>query len=147
MKIAIGSDHTAYRFKLEIIEHLQTKGIEVVDFGSHNEESTNYPIYALRACKAVVKGECDLGLLFCGTGVGMSLAANKVRKIRAVVCTEPYSAVLSRRHNNTNVLCLGARVVGVELAIMIIDLWLAAEFEGGRHQTRLDMIAELEEKD
>ena len=146
MKVAIGSDHIAYGFKLEIEEHLKSKGIEFVDFGTDSEARTHYPIYAARACRAVVKGECERALLFCGSGVGMSIAANKMRKIRAVLCTEPYSAVMSRNHNNTNVLCLGARVVGMELAKMIIDQWLAAEFEGGRHQARIDMIAELEEE-
>ncbi|HEX7393528.1 MAG TPA: ribose 5-phosphate isomerase B [Anaerolineaceae bacterium] len=144
MKIAIGSDHVAYRFKLEIEDYLKAQGIEFTDFGTDNEERTSYPIYATKACRAVLSGEYDYGLLFCGTGIGMSLTANKIRGIRAVVCSEPYSAVLSRQHNNTNVLCLGARVVGIELAKMIIDQWLAATFEGGRHQERLDMIAALE---
>jgi ribose 5-phosphate isomerase B len=144
MKIAIASDHVAYRFKIEVEEYLKGRGIEFIDFGTYNEERTAYPIYAKKACKAILANECDRGLLFCGTGVGMSLTANKIHRIRAVVCSEPYSAVLSRQHNNTNVLCLGARVVGIELAKMIIDQWLAAKFEGARHQDRLDMIAELE---
>lgn len=146
MKIAIGSDHAAYRFKLEIEEFLTSRGIEFVDYGTDSESSTDYPIYARRVCRAVAAGEAERGLLFCGTGVGMSLVANKMHRIRAVVCSEPYSAVLSRQHNNTNVLCLGGRVVGVDLAKMIIEQWLAAEFQGGRHQTRLDMITELESK-
>ena len=146
MKIAIGCDHAAYQFKLEIIDYLKNKGMTTIDFGTESEVSTDYPIYAKRVCRAVVAGEVERGLLFCGTGIGMSLVANKMPRIRAVVCSEPYSAVLSRQHNNTNVLCLGARVVGVELAKMIIDLWLAAEYQGGRHQTRLDMITELESK-
>jgi ribose 5-phosphate isomerase B len=145
MKLAIGCDHAAYCFKLEIEAYLKEKGIEFMDFGTDSEQATHYPIYAIRACQAIVRGECDRGLLFCGTGVGMSLTANKMRRIRAVVCSEPYSAVLSRQHDNTNVLCLGARVVGIELAKMIIDQWLAAEFQGGRHQIRVDMITELEE--
>lgn len=145
MKIAIGNDHVAYRFKQEIEEHLKARGVEFVDFGANSEERTNYPTYAMKVCRAVLSGECDRGMLFCGTGVGMSLTANKFRKIRAVVCSEPYSAALSRQHNNTNVLCLGARVVGIELAKMIVDQWLDAEFEGGRHQNRLDMITAVEE--
>lgn len=144
MKLAIACDHAAYQFKQEIIPHLQQRGIEVEDFGTHSAESTHYPIYALKACRAVLAGECDLGLLFCGTGVGMSLVANKMRGIRAVVCSEPYSAVLSRQHNNTNILCLGSRVVGIELAKMIIDQWLAASYENGKHQIRLDMIGDIE---
>lgn len=147
MKIAIGSDHVAYGFKLEIEEHLRQQGIDFVDFGAYDAQRTHYPMYAMKACRAVLSAECDLGMLFCGTGVGMSLAANKMRGIRAVVCSEPYSAVMSRQHNNANVLCLGARVVGVELAKMIVDQWLAASFEGGRHQERLDMIAKIERGD
>jgi ribose 5-phosphate isomerase B len=146
MKIALGCDHAAYRFKLEIEEYLRSEGIECVDYGTDSDSSTDYPTYAKRVCRAVVAGEAERGLLFCGTGVGMSLVANKMHRIRAVVCSEPYSAVLSRQHNNTNVLCLGARVVGVELAKMIIDQWLAAEYQGGKHQRRLDMITELESK-
>ncbi len=145
MKIAIGSDHAAYRFKLEIEAYLKERGIEFVDFGTHTTERTDYPIYAARACRAVLSGEFDRGILLCGTGIGMSLVANKMRGIRAVVCSEPYSAALSRQHNNTNILCLGARVVGIELAKMIIDHWLAASFEGGRHQERLDMITAIEQ--
>jgi len=144
MKIAIGSDHVAYGFKLEIEEHLRQRGIDFVDFGAYDAQRTHYPTYAVKACQAVLSAECDLGMLFCGTGVGMSLAANKMRGIRAVVCSEPYSSGMSRQHNNANVLCLGARVVGVELAKMIVDQWLAASFEGGRHQERLDMIAKIE---
>lgn len=144
MRIAVGSDHVAYRFKLEIESHLREKNIEIVDFGADNEERTSYPLYAEKVCKAVAGNEFDLGILFFGTGVGMSIAANKVDGIRAVVCSEPYSAVLSRQHNNANILCLGARVIGIKLAKMIVDQWLAAEFEGGRHQTRLDMIAGME---
>lgn len=146
MNIAIGSDHVAYRFKLEIEAHLKVHGIEFTDFGTDNEERTSYPIYAIKICRAVLSGKYDYGLLFCGTGIGMSLTANKIRGIRAVVCSEPYSAVLSRQHNNTNVLCLGARVVGIELAKMIIDQWLTASYEAGRHQERLDMIAKLEQR-
>ena len=144
MKLAIGCDHVALSFKLQIEAYLNSKGIEFVDFGTDSEERTSYPIYAKAACNAVINGECDLGLLFCGTGIGMSLTANKINNIRAVVCSEPYSAKLSRQHNNTNVLCMGARVVGIEVAKMILDEWLEAEFEGGRHQGRLDMISELE---
>jgi len=144
MKIAIGCDHAAYHFKLEIEEYLREKGLEFVDFGTDSEARSDYPVYAIRACKAILNGECERGLLFCGNGVGMAITANKMRNIRAVVCSEPYSAITSRQDDNTNVLCLGARVVGIELAKMIIDLWLAAEFQGGRYQKRLDMVSELE---
>ena len=144
MIIAIGNDHTGVGLKKELRLHLEQKGIKVIDFGTDSEESSNYPSYAKKVCRAILAGEVERGVLICGTGIGMSLAANKMHRIRAVVCSEPYSAVLSRKHNNTNVLCLGARVVGVELAKMILDLWLEAEYEGGRHQTRLDMITKIE---
>ena len=144
MKIGIGNDHAAVDMKNEIVEYLQQKGYEVVNYGTDTNESCNYPDYGKKVGKAVVAGEGDLGILICGTGVGISLAANKVKGVRAVVCSEPYSAKLSRQHNNTNVLAFGARVIGIEMAKMIIDEWLAAEFMGGRHQTRVDMIMAIE---
>lgn len=144
--IAIGSDHAAFSFKEEIKKYLDEKGIEYKDFGSYSEESTDYPIYGEAVAKAVASGEYERGILICGTGVGISLAANKVKGIRAVACSDCYTASLSRRHNNTNILALGARVVGIDLAKMIIDSWLEAEFEGGRHQRRVDMITAIEEK-
>jgi len=130
--------------KNEIKEHLECLSVECVDYGTHSADRTDYPLYAAQVAQAVADGTCDRGILVCGTGVGMSIAANKVHGIRAVVCSEPYSAKLSREHNNTNVLCLGARVVGPELAKMIVDAWLNAQYEGGRHQRRLDQIASLE---
>lgn len=117
-----------------------------MNYGTNTVESCNYPEYGERVGRAVVDGEVDLGILICGTGVGISLAANKVKGVRAVVCSEPYSARLSRQHNNTNVLAFGARVIGIEMAKMIIDEWLNAEFMGGRHQTRVDMIMAIEDK-
>ncbi len=114
---------------------------------TNTPESCNYPEFGEKVGRAVVSGEVDCGILICGTGVGISLAANKVKGVRAVVCSEPYSAKLSKQHNNTNILAFGARVVGIELAKMIIDEWLGAEFEGGRHQTRVDMIMAIENKD
>jgi ribose 5-phosphate isomerase B len=144
MKIALGNDHTAYGMKCEIREYLAGKGYQISDAGTHNEERTDYPHYGKVVAEMVVKQEADLGILICGTGVGISLAANKVRGIRAVVCSEPYTARLSRQHNNTNILAFGARVVGIELAKMIVDEWLNAVFEGGRHKTRLDMITAIE---
>ncbi len=146
LKIAFGSDHIGFGLKKEIMDYLTQKGHTCFDFGTYDEKRTSYPIHARATCRAVVTGEYDLGILICGTGVGMSISANKVHGIRAVVCSEPYSAALSRQHNNTNVLALGARVVGVELAKMIVDNWLAAEFEGGRHQERVDMITEIEKE-
>ncbi len=146
MKIGIGNDHAAVEMKNEIMEYLEGKGIEVVNYGTDTHESCNYPEYGEKIGRAVVAGEVDLGIVICGTGVGISLAANKVKGVRAVVCSEPYSAKLSKQHNNTNVLALGARVIGIEMAKMIIDEWLNAEFMGGRHQTRVDMIMAIEDK-
>ena len=145
MKIAIGNDHTAVDYKNIISEHLKERGYEVVNFGTDTSDRFDYPIAGYKVGRAVADGECDLGILICGTGVGISLAANKVEGIRAVVCSEPYSAKLSRMHNNTNVLAFGARVVGSELAKMIVDEWLDAEFEGGRHERRVNMLKEIDE--
>jgi ribose 5-phosphate isomerase B len=145
MKIAIGNDHVAVELKNIIADHLREEGYEVVNFGTDSTERFDYPISGYKVGRAVVSGECDLGILICGTGVGISLAANKVHGVRAVVCSEPYSAKLSREHNNTNILAFGARVVGPELAKMIVDEWLSASFQGGRHQGRIDMISEIEQ--
>ncbi|NMB46039.1 MAG: ribose 5-phosphate isomerase B [Firmicutes bacterium] len=144
--IAIGSDHAAFQFKEDIKAYLDAKGIKYQDFGCFSKDRTDYPIYGEKVANAVASGECERGLLFCGTGVGISLAANKVPGIRAVVCTDCYSAALSRRHNDANILALGARVVGIDLAKMIIDTWLNAEFEGGRHADRVAMISAIEAK-
>lgn len=145
MKIAIGNDHAAVELKNIITEHLEGRGCEVVNFGTDTADSFDYPIAGYKVARAVALGECDLGIAICGTGVGISLAANKVDGIRACVCSEPFSAKLSRQHNNTNVLCFGARVVGSELAKMIVDEWLDAEFEGGRHERRVAMLSEIEQ--
>jgi len=142
--IALGSDHVGFELKEPLKAYLEERGIATRDFGSFSSQWTDYPLYARIVARAVAAGECDRGILFCGTGVGISIAANKVRGIRAVVCSEPYSAKLSRQHNDTNILCLGSRVVGLELAKMIVDEWLAAEFEGGRHANRVRMIGEIE---
>ena len=147
MKIGIGNDHAALEMKNQVMEYLEEKGYEVINYGTNTPESCNYPEFGEKVGRAVVSGEVDCGILICGTGVGISLAANKVKGVRAVVCSEPYSAKLSKQHNNTNIIAFGARVVGIELAKMIIDEWLGAEFEGGRHQTRVDMIMAIENKD
>lgn len=146
MKIAIGNDHAAVEMKNQIVDYLLEKGYEVENFGTDTNESCNYPEYGEAVARAVAEKNADLGILICGTGVGISLAANKVKGIRAVVCSEPLTARLSKQHNNTNVLAFGARIIGIETAKMIVDEWLAAEFEGGRHQTRVDMIMAIEEK-
>lgn len=145
MKLAIGNDHAALEMKKEIAAHLESKGIELVDVGTNSPDSFHYPISGYKAAKLVASGEVDGGIIICGTGVGISLAANKVDGIRCCVCSEPYSAKLSKQHNNTNMLAFGARVVGVETAKMIVDEWLNATFEGGRHQTRVDMIMEIQD--
>lgn len=144
MRIAIGNDHVAVEMKNHIKKHLEEKGFEVVNFGTDSTERCDYPIYGKKVAEAVASGECDFGVLICGTGVGISLAANKVEGIRAVVCSEPYSAKLSREHNNTNIVAFGARVIGIATAEMIVDEFFAAEFEGGRHQKRVEMISAIE---
>lgn len=147
MKIAIGSNHVGYELKPTIIEYLRELGHEVTDFGAHSTERTDYPIYGKKVAEEVASGNFDRGILICGTGVGITIAANKVHGIRAVVCSEPYSAELSRRHNNTNILGFGSRVIGSELAKMIVKAWLDAEFEGGRHLRRVDEMAAEELED
>jgi len=146
MKIAIGCDHVGIILKPAIIEHLTQRGITVIDKGAHSDTRTDYPIYGKAVAEAVASGVADLGILICGSGIGISITANKVNGIRAVVCSEPYSAKLSRSHNNTNVLAFGSRVIGSELAKMIVDAWLDSRFEGERHQKRVEMIADVEEE-
>lgn len=144
MKIAIGNDHVAIEMKKEIKAYLESRDIEVVDVGVNSPERFHYPISGYKVGRMVVNGEVDGGVLICGTGVGISIAANKVHGVRACVCSEPYSAKLSRQHNNSNIIAFGARVIGIETAKMIVDEWLNAVYEGGRHQVRIDMLAEIE---
>ena len=147
MKIGIGNDHTAVEYKQVIAQHIRdTYGYEVVNYGTDGTESYDYPLAGETVANAVVRGEVDRGIIICGTGIGISLAANKVRGIRCATCSEPYSAKLSRQHNDSNMIAFGARVVGIEMAKMIVDAWLTAEFEGGRHQRRVDMIHAIEMK-
>lgn len=147
MKIGIGNDHVAVEYKNEISKYIKKKyNYEVINFGTDSKERFNYPISGEAVANALIRGEIDRGIVICGTGVGISIAANKVNGIRCVTCSEPYSALLSRKHNNTNMLAFGARVVGIELAKMIVDVWLNGKYEGGRHQIRLDMISEIEKK-
>jgi ribose 5-phosphate isomerase B len=145
MKLAIGNDHTAIDLKRTIMDHLTERGIEVVNVGCDSTESFDYPISGYRVGKLVASGEVDGGVLICGTGVGISLAANKVKGVRACVCSEPYSAALSKRHNNANIIAFGARVVGDELAKLIVDSWLDASYEGGRHERRVQMLMSIED--
>lgn len=143
--IALASDHVGLELKREIMAHLDALELPYKNFGAYSAERCNYPEFAFLAASAVARGECDRGILCCGTGVGISIAANKVKGIRCVCCSEPYSALLSRRHNDTNMLAMGSRVVGRDLALMIVDQWLSGTYEGGRHQIRLDEIRAIEE--
>ena len=144
--LAIGCDHAGYELKQEIIKHLEEKGIEYKDFCCYSEEAVDYPVYGKLVGHAVADGECEKGILICGTGIGISLAANKVPGIRAAVCSEPYSAEMTVRHNNAQIIAFGARVVGDELAKKILDAFFGAKFEGGRHAERVQKIIEIEKK-
>ncbi len=144
MKIALGSDHGGYNLKEYIKDTLEQKGIRCMDFGTYSTRSVDYPDFALKVAKSVAGGECDQGILCCGTGIGISIAANKVPGIRAAVCGDCFSARMAREHNNANILCLGERVVGRGLAFEIVEAWLKAEFQGGRHEKRLDKISDIE---
>ena len=147
MKVAFGCDHAAIDLKNVLMEHLKEKGYECVDYGAQDPNvKVDYPISGLQVAEAIASGEVDRGVLVCGTGIGISLAANKVPGIRAAVCSEPYSAKLTVQHNNANIIAMGARVVGDELAKMIVDAFFDAEFEGGRHARRVDMITDIEKK-
>lgn len=142
--IVLGCDHAGYPLKVEIAKYLTEKGINFIDVGCDGE-SCDYPIIAKKLCDKITDGTCSTGLLFCGTGVGMSICANKINGIRACVCTDYFSAKLTRMHNDANVLCLGARVIGVGTAIELVDIFLNTKFEGGRHQRRVDLISNIEQ--
>ena len=144
MIIALGSDHAGLPLKKEIMELLDSMNIQYKDFGTYTTDSCDYAQFGQRAANAVVSGECEKGILCCGTGIGISLAANKVKGIRCVVCSDCFSAKMSREHNDANMLSLGARVVGGELARMIVKIWLETEFAGERHQRRVDQIMAIE---
>ena len=144
MKIAIGNDHVGVELKQHLVQYLEAKGFEVVNFGTDTTASTDYPIYAERVSKAVVSGECDRGVLICGTGLGISISANKVHGVRCAVCSEPVSAALARQHNDANIIAMGARTIGPVMAEALVDVFLNTEFEGGRHQRRVDEIMKLD---
>ena len=145
MKIAIGCDHAGFAIKNVIIEHITKKGYEVVDVGTNSADSCHYPIYAHALCEKIQSGECERGILICGTGIGMSMAANKHKGIRAACCSDTFSARLTREHNDANVLCFGERVVGAGLAVDLVDAFLGAEYiNGGNHVTRVKMIEDIE---
>ena len=144
MTVALAADHAGYPLKEAIIKHLNSRGIDTIDCGTNNTESCDYPDFAVSGCCKVLDGEADLTILCCGTGIGMSMAANKLKGIRAACCSDVFSARFTRLHNNANVLCLGARVVGEGLATEFVDAFVDAGFEGGKHQRRIDMITALE---
>ena len=142
--IAIGSDHGGFALKEEIKKHLDENKIPYEDFGTYNTDSVDYPLIAEKTCAAITSGKCDKGILCCGTGIGISMAANKIKGIRCVTCSDPLSAELGRRHNNANMLSMGARIIGPELAKCIARAFLTAQFEGGRHALRVEMLSALE---
>lgn len=145
MRIVIGSDHAGPELKAHVRAHLEGQGHTVTDVGTNSHDSTDYPDWAAQAASLVTGGEADLGILICGTGVGIGISANKIHGIRCGIVSEPYSAVMSRRHNNANMISFGARVVGPDLALMIVDAFVTGEFEGGRHQRRVDKITALDD--
>lgn len=142
--LAIGSDHGGFELKCHIIEHLKEIGVEYKDFGTYDEGSVDYPDIAEKVGKCVASGEAENGILICGTGIGISIAANKVKGVRAALCHDVYSAKMTKQHNNANIICMGGRVIGRELAFMIVDTWLSEEFQGGRHADRVAKIHNLE---
>ena len=144
--IALGSDHAGFPLKEAIKKYLESENIEYIDCGAYNTDSCDYPVQAEKTCLKVVGGECDKAVLFCGTGIGISMAANKVKGIRAACCSDYFSAKYTRMHNNANVLCLGARAIGEGAAIELVKVFLNTEFEGGRHQRRVDQLTELENR-
>lgn len=146
MKIAFGSDHAGYKLKEFLKKRVQEEGFEVIDVGCFDEKSVDYPDFAVKVALKVASKECDFGVLVCGTGLGMSIAANKVRGVRAAACSNLFEAVMARRHNDANILCLGSRVIGDEHAYALVHAFLSETFEGGRHDRRLQKISLIEEK-
>jgi len=144
-KVAVGCDHGGFVLKDRVVKTLEALGAEVVDFGCYDDSSVAFPVSGEKVARAVASGECEVGVIMCGTGIGISIAANKVKGIRAAVVTNPYMAKLTKNHNNANVIALGGRVISEDEAEEIVRVWYTAEYEGGRHQRRLDMIADIEE--
>lgn len=140
-KIAVGCDHAAFSYKEKLVPYLRNAGFEVVDVGTDSEASVDYPVFAAAVCEKVISKEADCGILMCGTGIGMSMAANKFNQIRAALCTDTTMAEFTRRHNNANVLCMGARIIPYETVLKITDIFLSTEFDGGRHQKRIDLFS------
>lgn len=145
MKVVIGSDHGGFDLKEVLKKHLEDKGFDVADVGAYDTNSVDYPDIAVKACEKVTSGECSWGVLVCGTGIGISIAANKVTGIRCALVSNEYSAEMTKRHNNANMIAFGGRVTGPDLAKNILDAYINAEFEGGRHQKRIDKISAIEE--
>ena len=143
--LSIGCDHAAYNLKLKLIPYLEEKGYEILDVGTDSPDGCDYPVFAKRVCENIQNGVCELGILICGTGIGMSMAANKHRGIRAAACSDTFSARATRQHNNANVLCFGERVVGYGMACELVDAFLDTPFEGGKHQRRVDMLTAIED--
>ena len=146
MTLALGCDHGGFELMQEVKKHLEEIGIAYKDFGTYSTDSCDYPVFAEKAARAVASGECEKGILICGTGIGISISANKIRGVRAALCSDCFSAEMTRRHNDANMLAMGARVLGSGLALKIVDTFLAAEFEGGRHEKRVKLMMELEDK-
>ncbi|MBQ4338393.1 MAG: ribose 5-phosphate isomerase B [Clostridia bacterium] len=145
--IAVGCDHGGFELKLAVLKYLEEKGIEYKDFGTYSADSVDYPVFAEKTANAVVSGECELGLLFCGTGIGISMAANKVKGVRAACCSDKFSVEMTRLHNNANILCLGGRVVSNEKGVELVDIFLNTPFSGDeRHQKRIDMVMAIENR-
>ncbi len=140
MQVVIGCDHAGFELKEKVVSHMKKLGYAVTDVGTDSLTSCDYPVFADLVCKSILSGEAELGILVCGTGIGMSMAANKHKGIRAAACSDTFSARLTRNHNDANVLCLGARVIGEGLACDLVDAFLTADFEGGKHQRRIDML-------
>ena len=143
--IALGCDHGGFELMQEVKAHLDSLGLEYKDFGTYSTDSCDYPVYGKLAAEAVASGECDKGIIICGTGIGISIAANKVRGIRAALCSDCFSAEMTRRHNDANMLAMGARVLGAGLALKIVDTFLTTGFDGGRHARRIELISQMEE--
>ena len=146
LKVAIGSDHAGFDYKEIVKKHLEEKGFEVIDKGTYSKESVDYPIFGEAVAQAVASGEADRGIVICGTGIGISISANKVKGIRAALCTNEYMARMARKHNDANILAFGARVLGIDVALGIVDVFFETEFEGGRHEGRVNEIKNIEEK-
>ncbi len=145
--IAVGCDHGGFELKLAVLRYLEEKGIEYKDFGTYSADSVDYPVFAEKTANAVVSGECELGLLFCGTGIGISMAANKVKGVRAACCSDKFSVEMTRLHNNANILCLGGRVVSDKEGVELVDIFLNTPFSGDeRHQKRIDMVMAIENR-